>query len=186
MKNKQTTSQRIRFLAVTGLIAGLYTALTLVLAPISFGPVQCRVSEALTILAAYTPAAIPGLTIGCVISNVVGLTMGANVAGALDILLGTLATGIAAWLTYRLRHFRIKGLPFWASIPPVITNALIVGTELAVVLNPDLTVYGWLGWVGSVGAGQVIACMGGGLLLAGLLQKSGLATQLERNDYTFR
>ena len=186
MKNKQTTSQRIRFLAVTGLIAGLYTALTLVLAPISFGPVQCRVSEALTILAAYTPAAIPGLTIGCVISNVVGLTMGANVAGALDILLGTLATGIAAWLTYRLRHFRIKGLPFWASIPPVITNALIVGTELAVVLNPDLTVYGWLGWVGSVGAGQVIACMGGGLLLAGLLQKSGLAAQLERNDYTFR
>ena len=186
MKNKQTTSQRIRFLAVTGLIAGLYTALTLVLAPISFGPVQCRVSEALTILAAYTPAAIPGLTIGCVISNVVGLTMGANVAGALDILLGTLATGIAAWLTYRLRHFRIKGLPFWASIPPVITNALIVGTELAVVLNPDLTAYGWLGWVGSVGAGQVIACMGGGLLLAGLLQKSGLATQLERNDYTFR
>ena len=60
-KNKQTTSQHVRFLAVTGLIAGLYAALTLVLAPLSFGPVQCRVAEALTILAAYTPAAIPGL-----------------------------------------------------------------------------------------------------------------------------
>ena len=50
-KNKQTTSQHVRFLAVTGLIAGLYAALTLVLAPLSFGPVQCRVAEALTILA---------------------------------------------------------------------------------------------------------------------------------------
>lgn len=186
MKNNQTASQRVRFLAVTGLIAGLYAALTLVLAPLSFGPVQCRVAEALTILAVYTPAAIPGLTVGCVISNVVGLSMGANVAGALDILLGTLATGIAAWLSYRLRRFRIKGLPFWSSIPPIVTNALIVGTELAVVLVPDLTVYGWLGWVGSVAAGQVIACMGGGLLLAKLMEKTGFARQLEQNNYTFR
>ena len=185
-KNKQTTSQHVRFLAVTGLIAGLYAALTLVLAPLSFGPVQCRVAEALTILAAYTPAAIPGLTIGCVISNLVGLTMGANVAGALDILLGTLATGIAAWLSYVLRRYRFKGLPVLSSLPPVITNALIVGTELAVVLVPDLTVYGWLGWVGSVAAGQVIACMGGGLLLAGLMQKTGFSRQLEQNNYTFR
>lgn len=187
MKEKnQTVSQRIRFLTVTGLIAGLYTALTLVLAPLSFGPVQCRVAEVLTILAAYTPAAIPGLTVGCVISNVVGLSMGANVAGALDILLGPLATGVAAWLTYILRRYRVKGLPLWSTIPPVITNALIVGTELAVVLIPDLDLYGWLGWVGSVAAGQIIACMGGGLLLASLLQKTGFVTQLERNNYTFR
>ena len=185
-ERNQTVSQRIRFITVTGLIAGLYTALTLVLAPLSFGPVQCRVAEALTILAAYTPAAIPGLTVGCVISNVVGLSMGANVAGALDILLGTLATGIAAWLSYRLRGVRIKGLPFWSAIPPVVTNALIVGTELAVVLVPDLTVYGWLGWVGSVAAGQIIACMGGGLLLAAVMQKTGFSTQLEQNNYTFR
>ena len=186
MKNKNTTSRRIRFLTVTGLIAGLYAALTLVLAPLSFGPVQCRVAEMLTILAVYTPAAIPGLTLGCVISNVVGLSMGANVAGALDILLGTLATGIAAWLTYLLRRYRLKGLPVLSSIPPVLTNALIVGTELAVVLVPDLTVYGWLGWVASVGAGQIIACMGGGLVLAHMLQKTGFAAQLERGDYTFR
>ena len=185
-ERKQTASQRIRFLTVTGLIAGLYAALTLVLAPLSFGPVQCRVAEALTILAAYTPAAIPGLTIGCVISNVVGLSMGANVAGALDILLGTLATGVAAWMSYGLRRFRVKGLPLWSAIPPVITNALIVGTELAVVLVPDLTVYGWLGWVASVGAGQIIACIGGGLLLAGMLQKTGFDRRLEQNNYTFR
>ena len=184
-ERNQTVSQRIRFITVTGLIAGLYTALTLVLAPLSFGPVQCRVAEALTILAAYTPAAIPGLTVGCVISNVVGLSMGANVAGALDILLGTLATGIAAWLSYRLRGVRIKGLPFWSSIPPVVTNALIVGTELAVVLVPDLTVYGWLGWVGSVAAGQIIACMGGGLLLAAVMQKTGMIILLDKYNLVY-
>ena len=185
-ERNQTKSQRIRFLTVTGLVAGLYTALTLVLAPLSFGPIQCRVAEALTILAAYTPAAIPGLTVGCVLSNVVGLSMGANVAGALDILLGPIATGAAAWLSYRLRGRRVKGIPFWSAIPPVITNALIVGTELAAVLVPDLTVYGWLGWVGSVAAGQVIACVGGGLLLAGMLQKTGFDRRLEQNNYTFR
>lgn len=184
--NQNRASNKIRYLTETGLIAGLYAALTLVLAPLSFGGVQCRASEMLTILAAYTPAAIPGLTVGCIISNVVGLSMGANVAGALDILLGTLATGVAAWLSYLLRRYRVGGLPLWSTIPPVVTNALIVGTELALVITPDLTLYGWLVWVGSVGLGQMIACMGGGLLLAGMLQKTGFATQLERNDYTFR
>ena len=184
-ERNQTVSQRIRFITVTGLIAGLYTALTLVLAPLSFGPVQCRVAEALTILAAYTPAAIPGLTVGCVISNVVGLSMGANVAGALDILLGTLATGIAAWLSYRLRGVRIKGLPFWSAIPPVVTNALIIGAELTVVLGPR-NLPTLLMWMGSVGLGQLIACVGGGLLLAAAFRKSGLDSRLEQNSFTNR
>ena len=92
---KRTQSEKIRFLTVTGVIAGLYTALTLVLAPLSFGIVQCRVSEALTILAVYHPAGVAGLTVGCALSNLIGLTMGANVAGALDILVGTFATASA-------------------------------------------------------------------------------------------
>lgn len=112
--------------------------------------------------------------------------MGANVAGALDILLGTLATGLAAWLSYLLRRYRVGGLPLWSAIPPVVVNALIVGTELAMVITPDLTLYGWLVWVGSVGLGQLIACVGGGLLLAGVLQKTGFDRRLEQNNYTFR
>ena len=109
MKNKQVCD--VRFVATTGVIAGLYTALTLVLAPFSFGLVQCRMSEALTVLAAYHPAAVAGLTVGCALSNMVGLAMGANAAGALDILVGTLATGLAAVLSYRLRSIRWGGLP---------------------------------------------------------------------------
>ena len=178
-------SDHIRFVTVTGVIAGLYTALTLVLAPFSFGIVQCRVSEALTILAAYHPAAVAGLTVGCALSNFVGLAMGANTAGALDILLGTLATGLAAWLSYRLRHIRWGGLPVLSAIPPVLFNALIIGAELTVVLGPR-TLPTLLMWMGSVGLGQLIACVGGGLLLAAAFRKSGLDSRLEQNSFTNR
>ena len=183
--HRNKASEKIRFLTMAGVIAGLYTALTLVLAPFSFGIVQCRVSEALTILAAYHPAAVAGLTVGCALSNLVGLSMGANVAGALDILLGTLATGLAAWLSYRLRNVRWGGLPVLATLPPVVLNALIVGTELTLVLGPVNTPT-WLWWMGSVGLGQVIACIGGGLLLAYSFQKSGLDKRLSNNSFTNR
>ena len=175
--NQSRNSEKIRFLTLAGVVAGLYTALTLVLAPFSFGIVQCRVSEALTILAAYHPAAVAGLTLGCAISNLVGLTMGANTAGALDILLGTLATGLAAWASYGLRNVRFSGLPVLSTIPPVLFNALIIGSELTFVLGP-VTLPTWLMWCGSVGLGQIIACVGGGLLLAFAFQKGGIEKHL--------
>ena len=182
---KQKHTNKVQFFAIAGVIAGLYTAMTLILAPISFGVVQCRVSEALTILAVYQPAGVAGLTVGCALSNLVGLSMGANVAGALDILLGTLATGLAAWLSYALRNVRWGGLPVLATLPPVVLNALIVGTELTLVLGPVNTPT-WLWWMGSVGLGQVIACIGGGLLLAYSFQKSGLDKRLSNNSFTNR
>ena len=96
----------IRETVTAALIAAMYTALTVAVAPLSYGLVQCRVSEALTVLAAFTPAAVPGLTVGCFLSNLIGLSTGANIAGALDLLLGPLATGLAALLSYRLRRYR--------------------------------------------------------------------------------
>ena len=89
----------IRETVIAALIAAMYTALTVAVAPLSYGLVQCRVSEALTVLAAFTPAAVPGLTVGCFLSNLIGLSTGANIAGALDLLLGPLATGLAALLS---------------------------------------------------------------------------------------
>jgi len=183
--NPPRAGDNVRFLTITGVIAGLYTALTLVLAPLSFGLVQCRVSEALTILAAYHPAAVAGLTLGCALSNLVGLAMGANIAGALDILVGTLATGAAAWLTYRLRQVRLGGLPILSTLPPVVLNALLVGTELALV-SPVFTWQMWLTQMALVGLGQVVACIGGGLLLAYAFQKSGLDNRLASNSFTNR
>ncbi len=147
-------------LTVSAVIAALYCALTLALPFMTFGPVQCRFAEALTVLPVFTPAAVPGLAVGCVVSNAVGLAAGANVAGAWDILLGTVATLLAAVCTRLLRKY-----PLLATLPPVLFNALIIGTELTVVLYAPPTFVLWLYNVLSVGAGQAIACIAGGMLI---------------------
>ena len=167
----------IRTLTTASLIAAMYTVLTVCMAPLSYGLVQCRLSEALTILAAFTPAAIPGLTVGCVVSNLIGLSTGANIAGAIDVLLGPLATGVAAWLTWALRSRCVGRLPLWSTLPPVVFNALIVGTELAFVA-PTFTIEVWFIQMGLVAAGQLVACVVGGLLVARGLQISGLDKRL--------
>ena len=182
---KNTKSNRVRFLAVAGLIAGLYTALTVALAPLSFGLIQCRVSEMLTILAAYSPAAVTGLTVGCALSNLIGLSMGANIAGALDILFGTLATGLAAWLSYRLRGVRWGGMPVLSTLPPVILNALIIGAELTLV-SPVPTWGMFFTEMALVGLGQLVACVGGGLILSKTVEKTGFHRYLTTNTYTDR
>lgn len=107
--------QKTQFLAQGGIIAALYIALTLLFAPISFGPLQLRVAEALTILPLFTPAAIPGLFIGCLLANLLG--------GAIlwDILFGSLATLIGAVLGYLLRKNR-----WLVPIPAVLANTLII------------------------------------------------------------
>lgn len=96
-------------------IAALYVALTLVFAPISFGPVQLRIAEALCILPMFTPAAIPGLFLGCLLANL----MGGGII--LDVVFGSLATLIGAVLGYMLRRNR-----WLVPIPAIIANTLIV------------------------------------------------------------
>lgn len=172
--NKKNT---VRTLATAGLIAAMYTALTVCIAPLSYGLVQCRLAEALTILAAYTPSAIAGLTVGCALSNLIGLSLGANIAGAVDILVGTLATGTAAVLSWTWRRYRVKGLPLLSTLPPVLLNAVAVGTELALVA-PQFTIEVWLIQMGLVGLGQLVACVLGGCLIARGLQLSGLEKRL--------
>lgn len=166
MKRTRTVS-----LAQAGMIAAIYTALTLLIQPLSFGAVQFRVSELLTVLPVYWPSAIPGLTVGCFLSNLIGLSMGANPAGGWDLLFGTAATGVAACLTYALRHIKWGKIPFLATLPPVVLNAFIVGTELYYV-------YGGMPWalhVAWVAVGQIGACVIGGCLLIWALEKTGAA-----------
>ena len=103
------------WLAQGALIAALYVALTLAFAPISFGALQVRISEALTILPLFTSAAIPGLFVGCVLANLLG--------GAIvwDVVFGSLATLIGAALGYGLRKNR-----WLVPIPTVLANTVIV------------------------------------------------------------
>lgn len=135
----------LRFIVRGALIAALYCAITLLLAPISFGQMQLRVSEALTLLPILTPAAIPGLFVGCLISNV----FGGN--GLVDIIFGSLATLCAAILT---RKFR-KNI-FIGALPPVVINAVVIGFVLNYVLElPLLPSMGWVG-LGQIGACYII------------------------------
>ncbi len=111
-------------LCFAAIVAALYTALTLLFQPISFGAVQFRISEALTLLPVLFPQAIPGLAIGCLISNLVGS------ATVWDVVFGTLATLLAAGLTYRLRKNS-----WLAAVPPVVFNGIVVGLVLHFTLG---------------------------------------------------
>ncbi len=154
------------------LIAAIYTALSLGLAPLSFGTVQFRISEALTLLPVFSPSYIIGVTLGCFLTNLLGFFMGVNILGSLDIIFGTSATLIAAVLTYYLRNLKIKGLPVLSAVPPILVNAFIIGGELTFLIAGgfDFTVFTLQAI--SVGAGQVGSCLVLGLLLVNLIEKN--------------
>lgn len=123
-----------RYLVQAAIIAALYAVLThmqnLLLPGSATWAIQMRISEALCVLAFFTPAAVPGLSLGCLLFN---LTYSATLP--LDFLVGTLATFLAAegmWLT---RAWKVKGLPLFGLILPALFNALLVGWELAVYIG---------------------------------------------------
>lgn len=155
--NHTEKQHRIRFFAEAGIIAAAYAALTLLLAPVSYGPLQVRVAEAMCVLPAFTSAAVPGLFLGCLIANL--YTAG---QGMLDIVFGSLATLAAAAMTYKLR----RKSPWLYPLPSVVINAFVVGW----VLSVEYGIPFWMN-VASVGAGQAVACYALGMPLYFLLQK---------------
>ncbi len=144
----------LEYLVTGAVVAALYAALTILLAPISYGAIQFRVAEALTVLPILAPSAVPGLAIGCLIANIIGGF------GWMDIVFGTLATLLAAVLTRSLRKF-----PWFATLMPVITNGLIVGGVLSVTLQLPF-------WptAATVALGEAAVCYMLGLPLVKLLK----------------
>ena len=123
------------YLARVGVIAATYAACTLIallfLGSLAWGPIQFRVSEALCVLALFTPAAIPGLTLGCVIANVMNIVIsGTGMLGMLDVVFGSLATFAGALFTWKMRRH-----PLVALAGPVLANALIVPAYLPLLLQ---------------------------------------------------
>ena len=158
---------RIKYIVTGAIIAAIYAGLTYLcnFFGLAYGPIQLRISEVLTILPLFTPAAIPGLTIGCFIANFGSF----NVA---DLLFGTSATLCAAWLTYILRDKTVKGLPIFAFLPPVIINALVIGFEIAIFLPSNKGfLYGFLLSGIEVGIGQLIVCFCFGIPFYYLVKK---------------
>lgn len=134
------------------MIAALYVTLTVALSPISFGPVQFRVAEALTLLPFFMPEAIPGLFVGCFLSNLAGGF------GLIDIIVGSGATLFAAWLTFKMPNIWL------AALPPVVINALVVGSYIGILTDIPV-IYSII----YIGISQAVICFGLGIPLTLLL-----------------
>lgn len=153
MRNK-----KVLFVAQAALIAAIYVVLTYFISAFNLasGAIQVRISEALTILPFFTPAAIPGLTIGCFLSNLLTGCL------PMDVLFGSVATLIGAVGSYWLR--KIKWL---VPLPPVVANTLIVPYVLAYVYGAEGSIPFFML---TVGIGEVISCyVLGGILLNTLM-----------------
>ena len=151
VKSREST----RKIAYGAVIAALYVALTVVFAPISFGAIQVRVAEVLTIMPLFTGAAVPGLFIGCLLANIMG--------GAIiwDVIFGSIATLTGAALGYALRKNR-----WLVPIPTVVANSIAVPLVLKYGYRLDLP----LGLeVIYVAVGEIIGCYVLGELLASAL-----------------
>ena len=155
------TKKSVYYLAQAAAIAAIYLVLTLSFAAISFGPVQFRISEALCVLPYFTPAAVPGVAVGCLLSNLL--------AGAMlpDVVFGTLATLIGAAGSYALKKNR-----FLVCVPPVLSNALIIPFVLRYAYgSEDLIVYMMV----TVGIGEILAVgVLGSILINALERYKGL------------
>ncbi len=151
------TMLKTKSLVQGAVIAALYAVLTLMFSWISYGPIQFRISELLTVLPIFLPSAIPGLTVGCIVANLIGGY------GVYDIIFGSLATLLGALGTRALCR---KPMP--AVLAPVVANSLIVGSMLYfVVPDSGLLIMNML----TVGLGEFVICFCLGLPLVHLLKR---------------
>lgn len=165
-------NKNVRFLCHAALIAALYVALTylqnMLLPGSASWAIQFRASEALCVLALFTPAAIPGLTIGCLLFNI-------SFAGALplDFLVGTLASFLAAGGMYLTRKLTVKNYPLLAMLLPAICNAVLVGWELNVYIGGGFFINALY-----VAIGETAVLLSLGTMLYYTLRSQNLANRL--------
>ncbi len=146
-------------MAQSALIGALYVLLTVIVAPISSGLMQVRISEALCILPFFSFSAVPGLFIGCLLAN---LVLGAALP---DIIFGSLTTLLAALLTYAFKRWEVS--KYFAPMPAVILNAVVIGQLLCYVYEVGVPLYACMMYVG---AGEALACYGLGMPLLIVLE----------------
>lgn len=172
------------------MIAAVYGALTLLtvqfLGFLAWGPVQLRVSEAVTVVAMFTPAAIPGLTVGSIVANLYTFVTTGNPLALLDVVFGSLGTLLGAIWMWKFRNRRMLSL-----LGPVISNALIVPAYLPLLVKgfglykvPFTSIDLEGKWIPmylfgavAIGIGQAIVLYGLGLPLSIALERSGLITR---------
>ena len=193
MSAKKTRDTRTRVLAQTGVIAAMYAAATLVcllvLQGLAWGPIQFRISEALCVIAVVSAPAVPGLTLGCALANLINVAIsGTGLLGMLDVVFGSLATFLGAlWCR------KFKSRPKLAIFGFVLTNALIVPAYLPILLQglgfytipfTDISIDGsyflmYLFGLVAIGIGEAVVIYVLGLPLLAGLRQSGLGEEQE-------
>ena len=165
-KTKMSTFVRV------AMIAAIYTVVSLVLAPFSFGNIQVRIAEALTILPILYKPSIYGVTLGCFLTNLLGAMLGVNPTGLIDAVVGTLATFLAAECTYALKDKKLWNIPVWSILMPVVFNFFFVGTELAVLFFEGNLFLGILIMGTEVAIGEVISVIVGYMLSKAMAKRN--------------
>ena len=152
-------TKRVTFITQAAMIAAIYVVLTLFVSAFNLasGAIQVRISEALTILPAFTPAAIPGLFLGCLISNLISGCM------LWDVVFGSFATLLGAVGSYLLRKWK-----YAVPVPPIVANTLIIPFVLSYVYQlPEGVPY----FMVTIGIGEILSCGILGILLYNILSK---------------
>lgn len=163
-------NKRVKALTTSAIIAALYLVLTFIFYLTSFMPYQIRFAEALTVLPYFTPLAIPGLFVGCVLANIIGGN------GMWDIVVGSLATLFSAYLTYKIT-FAKTSRKLLTPLPPVVINAVVVGAMLSFLYEMPLFMT-----MLSVAGGQIIACYLLGYPLILLIEKNKKLSELFKQN----
>lgn len=161
--------KKTEYLTKAAVIAAAYVALTYVSAVfgLAYGEVQFRISEALTILPVFCPAAIPGLTLGCLLSNI------SSTINPVDMVVGTAATLLACLGTRAARKIKIKGYPLLSFLCPILANALFVGAEIAFFTEGDVFLHAFGFAALSVAAGEAAVLFILGTALYYVIEKNG-------------
>lgn len=178
MNNKK--NRKTIFLVQAAIIGALYVALTyaqeMLLPRTTSMAIQFRVSEALTMLSVFTPAAIPGLTVGCVIANVMNVSV-----LPLDVILGSFATFLASVAMYKTRKVCFKELPLVSALMPAIFNGIIIGLEIEIFfIEGSFRFTSFLIQAGCVFLGELAVCFTLGILMTAVIKRNKLDRYLNK------
>ena len=160
---KKLTTRQI---ALNGVVAGLYAAITILTASFAYGNIQFRIADALCVLVVLEPSLTVGLTLGCLIANIF------STVSALDIVIGTAGPLLGCLLAARVRK------DWFVPVPVILANAVLVGAMLAYVLTPNALLQGFLINSGEVLLGEAAVLYALGVPLLLFFRKSGLMDRL--------
>lgn len=152
-------------MTVICMVAAVYVAVSIAMAPISFGQIQLRIAECLNLLPLIFPASGYGVVLGCFLTNLIGTLNGTDIIGIVDCVVGTMGTVIGVLGVLKFKDVKFKNIPYLSILMPVISNGILVGIELGFILYPSDVVMGSIVSGIWVAIGELISMIVGYILV---------------------